>query len=351
MIRKLPADRFIKEAYPYKILDVRTPAEYGHAHIPGAVNVPLFSNDERAEVGTVFKKDGQAAAIATGLGFVGPRMQELLEQARSHTVENKVLVHCWRGGKRSASVAWLCDFAGIDVDLLEGGYKAYRRLALSTFETPELDLVVLGGRTGSRKTEILHELRERGQQVVDLEALANHKGSAFGWIGEPSQPSTEQFENLLFHELKRYEKGRPVWIENESRAIGKVRVPDAFWDHMKAAPLIHLEVPVEERIAHLVSLYAGSADVGQLADSFKRIERRLGGQHCKAAVAALEEKDFATAARIALKYYDKTYDYNLSVNKSPHIEILKLEGYTIEESADAVARVVETLAQTTADRN
>ncbi|MDX1406941.1 MAG: tRNA 2-selenouridine(34) synthase MnmH [Saprospiraceae bacterium] len=307
------------------VIDVRTPAEFERGHIPGAVNLPLFSNAERAVVGTIYKKDGPEPALHKGLELVGPRMPELARQAGLLIGQKKALVHCWRGGKRSASMAWLLAFCGHQVAVLEGGYKAYRRWAQATFADDRWHFTVLGGRTGSGKTDILHRLSEMGEQVIDLESLACHKGSAFGWIGENPQPSAEQFQNLLYEALRRCDPDRRIWIENESKCIGRVYLPDQFWARMKQAPLIHIEVPDKNRIDRLVRLYAGRSDISQLSTAFERIGKRLGGQHLKAALEALEANDFHSAARIALTYYDKTYDFNLRNNPSPSIHIVALE--------------------------
>ena len=325
------------------ILDVRTPAEFARGHIPGAHNLPLFSNEERAIVGTIHKQEGPAQAMRRGLDLVGPRLAHLAEQGGGLLNGSPGIIHCWRGGKRSASVAWLLDFCGNDVAVLKRGYRAFRRHAQQAFASDQWDLVVLGGRTGSGKTTLLRTLRSLGEQVIDLEALANHKGSAFGGIGEPEQPMTEHFENLLYDALSACDPGRRIWVENESKSIGRVYIPDALWVRMKAAPLIHLEVPDEQRIARLVKMYAGHAEVADLRHAFVRIAKRLGGQHVKAALSALDNGDFTRAAAIALRYYDKTYDYNLRHNRSPSIHVLALKDH---QDLHGACREIITFADT-----
>ena len=221
----------------------------------------------------------------------------------------------------------------MQVTILNGGYKAYRSHALEYLTNTDFNLTILGGRTGSAKTPILHELEKLGEQVLDLEKLANHKGSAFGWIGEEEQPSTQQFENELFDKLRHFDPERRIWVENESKSIGRVFIPDGFWNRMKSAPLIHLEVPIEQRVSHLVSLYAGEEDRDALIQSFTKIERRLGGQNLKSAVAAVANGDYSEAAKIALIYYDKTYDYNLENNRSPLINVFDASSLGIDEIA------------------
>ena len=321
------------------LLDVRTPGEFAEGHIGGAISMPLFSDEERSIVGTIYKQQGADKALLKGLEFVGPRMKWLVEQAQQHAANGKVAVHCWRGGKRSGSVAWLLDTAGLDVMVLSGGYKSYRNFILEYLDDTDFELVILGGRTGSRKTAVLHELRELGEQVIDLEDLARHKGSAFGWIGEPAQPTTQQFESSLIDQLLCFDLGRRIWIENESKSIGSIYIPDPFWHRMKRAPLIHLDVPLEIRVDHLVQTYTNGEQVDALSHSFEKIARRLGGQHVKAAQEALVQGDLATAARIALKYYDKTYDYNLSVNKAPHIEIFEASETDVRKLAQSLQKL------------
>ena len=306
------------------VLDVRSPGEYTHGHIPGALSFPLFTDDERALVGTCYKNKGPEAALHLGLELVGPKMAGFVEQAQKLAPQRKLAVHCWRGGKRSQSMSWLLRMAGFDVVTLVGGYKAYRQYVREQFEQLPVSLLVLGGKTGSGKTKILHAMAKLGAQVIDLERLAHHKGSAFGTIGELPQPTVEQFENTFYQALAGLDFSKPVWVENESRSIGRVFIPDAFWAKIKSAPLYNIEVPDEARIQNLVSDYVG-VDKDALREAFHKIDRKLGGQHLKAAMEALDCDDFATAARIALQYYDKTYNYCLEQSTSPVIHRIAFE--------------------------
>jgi tRNA 2-selenouridine synthase len=306
------------------ILDVRSPAEYALGHIPGALSFPLFSDDERASVGTTYKQKSKEAAFLLGLEIVGPKMAGFVRAANKLAPNKKIAVHCWRGGQRSGSMAWLLRSAGMEVQVLKGGYKAYRSFILEAFFEKKWQIRVLGGKTGSGKTKILYALRSLGAQVIDLEGLANHKGSAFGFIGEEEQPRTEQFENNLYAALLQLDPSRPVWVENESRSIGKVFIPAGFWDAIKSAPLFNIEVPQSARIQNLLSDYV-LEHKEELILAFTKIERKLGGQHLKSALEALEANDFGTAADVALTYYDKTYQYCLDNNVAPHIFQLPFE--------------------------
>ena len=292
----------------YILLDVRSPGEYEAGRLPGAKSLPLFTDGERAEVGTLYKQESQDAALLKGLEVAGGKMRWLVEEARRLAPEGKVMVHCWRGGQRSESVAWLLERAGMTVAKLAGGYKSARHFIRNYLEKSPHEFRVLSGPTGSGKTPVLLAMRTLGAHVIDLEGLANHKGSSFGAIGEAAQPTTEQFENLLFAELKKTPEGATIWLEDESRLIGHVYLPDEFYHRLAAAPVVLLEQPQEWRVQRLVKLY-GSYPKPPLAEAFKRLRKRLGGQHLNAALAALAKDDLFTAARIALVYYDKAYNH------------------------------------------
>ncbi|MBK8227121.1 MAG: tRNA 2-selenouridine(34) synthase MnmH [Flavobacteriales bacterium] len=304
MLRALGPPDFLGLTAP--IIDVRSPKEFAQGNIPGASSIPLFTDEERAIVGTLYKQVGREAAVLEGLRIVGPKLAPIVEQSRALAPDGRIRVHCWRGGERSASVAWLLDRAGFaEVSTLRGGYKAFRNHLLASF-AEEVDLRVLGGYTGTGKTETLRHLRELGEQVIDLEALAHHKGSSFGALGESPQPTTEQFENLLWLALSSRKAHKPIWVEDESIMIGRCKIPDAFFNSMRTAMLYFAEMPQGERADRLVEDY-GRFDPNDLAAAVKRIEKRLGPQHCKAAIEALAAGDLRTVALIMLTYYDKTY--------------------------------------------
>lgn len=293
------------------LLDVRTPAEYAQGHVPGAVNMPLFSNEERAEVGTLYKQVNPEKAFLRGLDFAGAKMSWYVKETMRLAPSRKVALHCWRGGQRSGSIATLLAFAKFDVQVLAGGYKAYRHHVLEQFSAQKHRFVVLGGKTGSGKTLILKELQNKGEQVIDLEGLAHHKGSAFGALGELPQPTVEQFENDLFFELSKLEPSRRIWVENESRNIGKVFVPTGLFERVKTSPLVHLEIPFETRINYLVEGY-GNYPKEELIGSLLKITKRMGGNNVKDALEAYEAGDIRKATAVALHYYDKTYTHATS---------------------------------------
>lgn len=325
MPHQLTLTEFLEKAKTRPVLDVRSPGEFAHAHLPGAVNMPLFDNPERAEIGTIYKQIGKEDAVLRGLELVGPKLADFVRTARDLTPDGgEVLVHCWRGGMRSGSVAWLLETAGIPTATLQGGYKAYRQAVLGEFEKP-LNLLVLGGKTGSAKTEVLHELARRGEQVLDLEALAHHRGSSYGMLGQPPQPSGEQFENLLFEELRKLDPTRRIWVEDESRKVGTCVLPEGFWRQFLAAPVLALDVPLEARVDFLVKTY-GQFPREQLRAATERIGKRLGHDRVKLALAALDQGDYAEVVRLTLAYYDKAYQHGLSLREAGKVKTIAVEG-------------------------
>lgn len=288
------------------IIDVRSPGEHQKGHIPYATNIALFSDDERAHVGTVYKKQSRDAAVALGYKYVTPKLGDFISEARKVAPSGDVIVHCWRGGMRSQSFAkHLSDNGFENVKLIVGGYKSYRNYLLKSFETP-VKLNVLGGYTGSGKTYILQEIKQLGEQVIDLEGIANHKGSAFGGIGQALQPTYEQFENDLFYEWRQLDLSQPIWVEDESHNIGRVKIPMQLFTQMRDAKLFFIDIPKEERAVHLVAEYA-CCDNEQLAFSLEKIAKRLGGVNTNQALANLSENNFEKVALITLHYYDKSY--------------------------------------------
>ena len=211
-MQKIEPEVFLEQSEQLSIIDVRSPGEFGEGHIPGAVNMPLFDNDERAVIGTLYKRQGKNTAVLKGLEIVGPKMAAFAKQAMKLAVDNKILVHCWRGGMRSESMAWLFEKVGLDCQLLEGGYKAYRSFCVAQMESIK-SVVILKGSTGSGKTEILEELQRRQEQMVDLEGMAHHRGSSFGGIGQLPQPTTQQFQNDLYAALAPLSFEQRIWVE------------------------------------------------------------------------------------------------------------------------------------------
>ncbi|MEA5465359.1 tRNA 2-selenouridine(34) synthase MnmH [Leptothoe sp. PORK10 BA2] len=307
MTQLLPIDDFWQAQGP--ILDVRSPGEYGQGHLPSAVSFPLFSDAERAQVGTCYKQQGKETAIELGLELVGPKMVKLVKQAKALAPERQVRVHCWRGGMRSGSVGWLLETSGLEVSLLAGGYKSFRQWVRTTLATPR-SVIVVGGMTGTGKTDILHALKGLGEQVLDLEGLANHRGSSYGALMMPPQPSTEHYENLIAEQWVGFDPHRTVWIEAESSQVGTCRVPPETMAQMEAAPTLEVIRSKAERLEILVDVY-GQAMPAELIAATERLQKRLGGLRTQEAVEHIKRGELAAAAAIILMYYDQTYRHDL----------------------------------------
>lgn len=327
---------FLTLASHLPVLDVRSPSEYAGGHFPGAINLPLFDDAERARVGTDYKQEGRAEAIDLGLEIVGPKMSGFVRAAREVAPEKQVLVHCWRGGMRSSSMSWLLETAGFRVSLLKGGYKAYRNYIRENLVN-DRKFVILGGLTGSGKTLWLKKLAEAGEPVIDLEKLANHRGSVFGGIGLGTQPTNEQFENNLYRELQSMHPGEPIWLEDESRQIGRIFMPEPMHNAMTDSPMIRILVPVELRIQVILDEYAG-LDPERLASSVQQISKRLGGLVAQQCLERLADRDFQSVVELLLPYYDKTYSHSTQARNRPHISELDL---TAEEPANFARKLIE----------
>jgi tRNA 2-selenouridine synthase len=330
MALREPVEAFLAEPGP--LLDVRSPAEFRQGHIPGARSLPLFSDEERAEIGTLYKEAGREAAVLRGLALVGPRLEAMARELAAVATAapgQPLRLTCWRGGMRSASVAWLAEQLALPTLLLEGGYKAFRHWVLSRFERP-WPLRLLGGRTGTGKTDLLLELERRGAAVVDLEGLAHHRGSSFGGLGLPLQPSSEHFENRLATALTARQGAAQIWLEAESAQVGRCRIPGALWRQMQQAPVLEVRRPREERVNQLVRIY-GVQEPEALAEATRRIARRLGPQRTAVALEAISAGDWPSACLQMLDYYDRCYDHELNGHSSQPVE---LEGLSAGAAAE-----------------
>ena len=326
------------------ILDVRSPGEFEQGHIPTANSFPLFSNDERAQIGTCYKQKSRELAVELGFDLAGPKFGEMIRTAKAIAPSKTVRIHCWRGGMRSQSVAWMLNIAGFRTATLNGGYKAFRRWVRDTVATSK-KVILLGGMTGTAKTDILHALKAQGEQVLDLEGYANHRGSSYGALCLPPQPSTEQFENLIADEWNRFDGDQPIWIEAESKRVGPCRVPAELFEQMETAFALEVTRPVSERLALLVDIY-GQADPEELVAATERIGKRLGPQRTKEAIAHIRNGDLSKAVEITLTYYDRTYRYGLEQRDRPVPEV-DITGLSPTQAAQKLRHVLtEKLSKT-----
>jgi tRNA 2-selenouridine synthase len=329
----IPVEAFLeKRKTGNPLIDVRSPSEFAHGHIPGAVSMPLFSDEERAIVGTLYTRKGKEDALSMGLAIIGPKLKDFAGQGLSLAANHEILIYCWRGGMRSASMAWLFETVGLKASVLTGGYKSYRRFVHDFLSFP-FHFIVIGGMTGSGKTEILTELGKHGRLIVDLEKLASHKGSVFGAIGEPAQPTTEQFENRLFEDLWSKDKAGTIFIEDESITIGSVFLPKPFHQRMLQCPLIVIGVPYKDRIRRLVNLYAG-ADKDILTGALRSIEKRIGSEDTHKAVEHIVQGNFEQAVITVLNYYDKVYGRTMQ-NQHKDKKTINLELTKTDTAANA----------------
>ena len=325
---------FLKLSETHPILDVRTPAEFEQGHIPGAINLPLFTNEERKIIGTLYKMEGKQPAILKGLEIAGPKLHTFISDANKINNTGIFLFHCWRGGMRSASMAWLFETYGYKCITLKGGYKNYRNHVLQSFNKA-YNLIILGGKTGSGKTLILHELLKQGEQTVDLEEIAHHKGSSFGAFGEEKQLSQEQFENELWFKFNKIDAEKVCWLEDESRRIGVNILPEGLWEQMRTANVIYISLALEVRINYLVMEY-GKFSQEELIAATTRIGKRLGGLQLKRAIDAIKVNDLRTACEITLDYYDKTYNYGMSLREKEKIVSLSFDKLNILEIVNKI---------------
>lgn len=335
MSKDLEIKNFLLCRNSYTIIDVRSPMEYNSGHIVGAKNIYLFDDNERAEIGTIYKQKGKDKAVERGLEIIGPRMASFVRKAKKLSSDKKIGVYCARGGMRSASIAWLLKTYGFDVVRLIGGYKSYRNYLEFTAGSKDANIKLLSGATGSGKTEILKALKAKGEQVIDLEGLASHKGSAFGALGLSPQPTTETFMNLLYEEFIKMDETRTIWVENESKMIGMVFIPDVFFSIMKKSDILSIEVPLEFRVERILNEY-GCFNKEQLSESMTKIAKRLGNDNYKDAISAIEKGDIQTAIQIALAYYDKAYMMATDKNKNGKMFNMKIETKDIDCIADKI---------------
>jgi tRNA 2-selenouridine synthase len=385
-VSRIDVEDFLSLGFQYPVIDVRSEGEFAHAHIPGAISMPLFNNDERKIVGTAYKQQSKQQAIKIGLAIFGKKMvdivefvEKLFENKEPGTGAKTVVVHCWRGGMRSGGVSWLLDMYGFKVYTIMGGYKAFRQWGIRQFEK-DYSINILGGYTGSGKTFVLEQIRKQNRVVIDLEDIAKHKGSAFGNIGMPQQPSQEMFENLLALDLRKAQQkvdrckltddsrddvdrgsmtddggklssvvtqqSSCIWVEDESQRIGLVNIPMPLFKKMRNKPVYFLDIPFEERLQHIVSGY-GKGDKQELASAIIRIQKRLGGLETKTAINYLIEDNLVESFRILLKYYDKQYLKGLHSREN-----LKDLLHEIEcETVDAVKNAKHIFAQQTEKAN
>lgn len=315
------------------IIDARTPLEFADDHLPGAINVPIMTDAERVEIGTLYKQQGPQMGRIRGLELTCHRFPSIVATIAEAAAGRPILVYCWRGGLRSESVALLLEMSGLPVVKLEGGYKTFRKLVSSFFESVSLpvQLVVLHGMTGSGKTEFLNQLPASDWTVIDLEGLARHRGSAFGSLGLRGQPPQKRFETLLWDAFRRAPLDRPIVVEGESKRIGRVTLPGNLYEVMAEGTKIWCEVSIATRVKRLANEYAHQAYRGPMTEALERIKKKLSGPHYEELKQKLKAWDAEGLAQgLIEQYYDKLY---YRVRKWEPQGTISLEDYTAAAAA------------------
>jgi len=319
------------------IVDARSEGEFAQSHTPGAINLPILNDAERVVVGTLYTEKGAEAATIKGFELVGPRFHQIQKEALTLFPEKKIILYCWRGGMRSQILSWLLGMVGFEVYRLKGGYKTYRTFTFTEVRK-ERKLLVLGGKTGVGKTILLKKLRENGEQILDLEGIANHKGSSFGSIGLPPQPTVEQFENLMAEQLMRFDPALPVWVENESRRIGRIILPDLLYALILKSHLIDIQKPDDERVVHIAEEY-GNLPSEELIAAVNRLKKKLGGLRTQEAIEAILAGDHQAWISNLLLYYDKTYEFDLARHEEGSTVTLDLGDKSIEDQVALLLKI------------
>ena len=311
------------------VIDVRSPGEFAEDHVPGAENLPVLDDAERAEVGTIYVQESRFLARRIGAARVARNIARHLENALADRPASfQPLIYCWRGGQRSTAMATILSQVGWPVWLLTGGYKTYRRAVNARLydEAPALNLVLLDGHTGTAKTEILARLAAQGVQTLDLEALASHRGSLFGAVAGHPQPSQKLFESRLLAALDRLDPARPILVEAESSKIGERMTPPAVWKAMQTARRIVIQAPREARARYLVDAYRDViADRAELEAAFSRLpvypgQKRLENWRGLADAGAFEE----LAGALMEHHYDPAYDRSARKDERPRLGVVDL---------------------------
>lgn len=332
------------------IIDVRSPGEFAEDHLPGAVNLPVLSDEERAEVGTIYVQESRFRARRIGAAYVARNVALHLESALAEKPGGfQPLVYCWRGGMRSNAMAHILAQVGWRTAVLAGGYRTWRRQVVARLYDGELPhrFVLLDGHTGSAKTEVLGRLADLGLQSLDLEGLAQHRGSLFGGLGRP-QPSQKLFESRLVEALDRLDPARPVLAEAESSKVGDRAIPPALWTRLAEAPRIELSAPRSARARYLVGAYREIiADRAALEEAFRRLPVHPSRQRLENWRNLADAGDFeALAAAVMELHYDPAYDRSRRKHGRPLLDTLPLnpcDPESVAAAAEAVARRVDAL--------
>ncbi|HHX73324.1 MAG TPA: tRNA 2-selenouridine(34) synthase MnmH [Firmicutes bacterium] len=340
-VKALTVETYLQNSKDYCLIDVRSPGEYGEAHIPGAVNVPLFTDAERVQVGIAYKQEGTDRAKQVGLRFVAARLPQMVEQILAAAGEKKIVFYCWRGGMRSRSMSYLLAALNYPVYQLTGGYKAFRRHINRFHETYNIKVpvFVLNGLTGVGKTQMLALLAGRGIPVLDLESMANHRGSAFGSVGLGAPRSQKDFDALLAVALMERKDAHCLVVEGEGKRIGPVHLPEYLFAAMEKGPHILLVADLNVRVERIVSEYRGHGDTAaELATAIYGLQKKLGKAKCDALADKIQRRLYAEVVlELCRGYYDLYYRDSRRARED-YLAIVNVND--LERGADEVAAVI-----------
>jgi len=331
-----------QEKGPHTLIDVRSPNEFKESTIPGSINISVFDDQERAEIGTLYKEVGQEAANERGLAIFSKKLPDFIHAFKK--IETPMTVFCWRGGMRSKTAATVLDLMGIHANRLTGGIRTFRQWVVHELEKENFSpkLIVLNGYTGSGKTDLLKRLADKGYPILDLEHMAGHRGSVFGQIGlEPS--NQKKFDSLLINKLTQFKDEPFVFIEGESRRIGKVAMPEFLFKQKEEGYQIVIDIPVEERVKNILSDYEPEKSPEHFKEAFQFIKKRIHTPIAMQIESDLESYDFASATKLLLEYYyDQRYEY--SGNQNPESGDLVITANDVDDAFRKILQAFEKIA-------
>lgn len=328
-----------------EIIDVRSPSEFAEDHMTGAINLPVLDDNQRIEIGTIYKQVSPFKARKLGAAMVSRNIAAHIDgHFADREKDYQPLIHCWRGGQRSESMAKVLSDIGWHVYLLDGGYRTYRRHVISEIErrVEDLKLVVINGFTGAGKTLVLKTLKKQGEQVLDLEGLARHKGSVFGGDPDNPQPAQKRFESLLYDELTGFNTDQPVYLEAESAKIGKINLPNALWQKMKRSKVIELSSPLECRAEYLTGDYKEwLSDTGRILATIDRLKGFHSDQQLVEWKSLAEARHWKELTKSLLaEHYDQRYRPEEETSHfqvpSEHLELTKHDDSSLQTCAESI---------------
>ena len=330
------------------LIDVRSPEEYYKGHMPNSISIPIFNNEERSIIGKKYKYSGRENAVREGFKIIENKIDKIInkfilikKEFQISTIDKTandtyIKIYCARGGMRSQSMLWLLEKFHYPCITLNGGYKTYRNWVLNIFKDRQ-KIIVIGGKTGTRKTKILEKLKALGYQILDFENLANHRGSSFGGLGMKEQPTNEQYENLIAEDLNKFNKKKIIFVEAESANIGKNRIPHELYKQMKNSKRIEIIRNEKIRIKELINTYS-KYKKNDLKESVLKITKRLGPQRTKSAINSIDNEDWENVCKSVLDYYDRCYEHELKDKKD--VNVLDMNLRTDYEIINEIIKII-----------